>query len=182
MGKQSGVAKVAVFCIGACFLACSPTNSSKATTVTMLKINSGDISGWTISSYNIYYSAQSWGSTSVDGDAYNFQQTVSYSEVMDEHMAGSSGKTITIWILNYTTPENASTQYNVDKTNWSANLDQLSAYSDTVAVGNNSHTDGVYAIAHFKKFYIQIRFSGYTDYALSKQDAVSFLGFLEAKI
>ena len=159
----------------------SPKDSIE--TVTRLKVNNGDISGWAINTYNVFYSADSWAANGVDGTAYGLQNTHTYSEVMDEHMNGSNGATVTVWVLNYTTTANSTEQYDVSKTMYSSNAESLSPdFPDSVAIGNNSSTSGISVYTHFKQFYIELHFAGYTDFSLSKTDAIIFLQLFEAEI
>ena len=175
-----------MLCAGLLCISCkNPANSSnQAVTVARLKINNGDVSGWTVVNSNVYYTVDNWANNSVDGvdgTAYGLSNLSTYSEVLDEHMGGSNG-TVVIWVLNYTTAANSTEQYNSTKTGISSNAEPLSPnFADTVAIGNNS-SNSITVYAHFKQFYIQLGFAGYTDFPLSKTDAITFLQVLEAKI
>jgi hypothetical protein len=174
----------------ACFsmsnFSCKKTNSpEEAITVSNLTVNSGEISGWTNTRSNVYYSVDSWAALR-DGGSYHYtvDPGLSLSAVLDEDMAGPSGASVTIYVVDYSTAANAAVMFNYSKTHGSfqSNQELLSPnYADSVAVGDNSH-DGIYVCAHFKKFYCELRFAGYSDFALSKTDALSFLLWFETKI
>jgi hypothetical protein len=177
-------------CFGMSNFSCKKTNSpDEAITVTGLTVNSGEISGWTNSKSGIYYSVDSWASPTGgqrDGESYHYtvDPGLTLAAVLDEMMSGPSGASVTIYVVDYSSAANAAVMFNYSKTNGSflSNPESLSpTYPDSVAVGENSH-DGIYVCAQFKQFYCELRFSGYSDFSLSKTDALSFLLWFETKI
>jgi hypothetical protein len=187
LNKSIGILSI-MLCAGLLLVFCkNATNAPKDSveTVARLKINNGDISGWTITNSNVYYSAGVWADNPVDGcdgKAYALSNPSAYSEVLDENMGGPNGASVLIYILNYTTPANATERYNISKTITSSSADPLTpTFADSIAVGDNSH-DAITVYAHFKQFYILLAFAGYADYQFSKTDAITFLGLLEGKI
>jgi hypothetical protein len=185
--KSFGILAV-MLCAALLLISCkSPTDSSNnAVSVSRLKINEGDISGWTINNSNVYYSTDSWAHNTVDGvdgQAWTFYNTAAYSEALDENMIGSGGAMVAIWILNNTTAANASAEYNASKTLYSSNAEPLTpTFVDSVAIGNNSYS-AITVYAHFKQFFVQLAFANYnSNFTLSKTDAITFLQLIEAKV
>jgi hypothetical protein len=177
-------------CFGMSVFSCKKTNSpEESITVSSLTMNSGEISGWTSTKSGVYYTVDSWASPTGgqrDGGAYHYtvDPGLTLSAVLDEMMSGPSGASVTIYVVDYSTAANAAVMFNYSKTNGSflSNQESLSpSYADSIAIGDNSH-DGIYVCAHFKQFYCELRFSGYSDFALSKTDALSFLLWFETKI
>lgn len=156
--------------------------------VAKLKIINGDVTGWTIQNSGVYYSEASWSiGAGIDGEAWHYTSDpgLTLSGVLDERITGTSGASLTIYAIDYADSANAAAMYNYSKTHSSYSTSQeplTPDYSDTVAIGDNSHTDGIYVCAHFKQFYIELRFTGYTAFSLSKQDAIAFLQLFETKI
>jgi hypothetical protein len=170
---------------------CNPTSSSNSTAITVsrLKINDNDASGWTVSKSGIYNSANDWASTTgggVDGTAYAYTTSpgLSFTQVLDEEMTNSSGASVTIYVIDYSTAANATAMYNYEKSisNWTQNKVVFDTYSDTVAVGCNSSAPNISACAHFKQFYVELGFKGETDITVAQNSAELFLGMFEAKI
>jgi hypothetical protein len=177
-----------IFCMGLCFVFCNPSNSSKASTVARLKINNGDITGWTIQKSGDYYTPDDWAAgMGIDGEAYRYSVDpgLTWSEVLDERMQNAStGTSVRLIAIDYTNAANAGAMFIYKKTHaeYASNPEPLTPdYADTVAVGENANS-AICVCAHFKQFYLELRYDGYIDFSLSKQDALSFLGLLEAKI
>ncbi len=176
-------------CIGLSILSCSQTNSPKALTVASLKVNNGEITGWTVQKSGVYYTTDSWASPTGgqrDGEAYHYtvDPGLTLTAVLDEMMTGPAGASLTIYAIDYANAANAAVMFNYSKTHspYSTYPEPLTPdYSDSVAVGENSH-DGISVCAHFKQFYIELRFTGYVDFSQSKTDALSFLLWFETKI
>lgn len=169
-------------CAGLLLVFCNSAGPTKATNVSQVKILDSDISGWAINSSGVFYSADSWAASGVDGEAYGFSSTNPYSEVLDEHMNGPNGAAVTMYVINYSADAQALEQFNLTKTQYSGSPESLLPFfPDDVAAGDNSHS-AIYAFAHFNQFYIELRFSGYTEFSLSKTDAITFLQLIEAKV
>jgi hypothetical protein len=189
MSKKIFLCTFVFICLA--LISCNPTSSSTSTAITVskLKINDGDASNWTVSSSGIYNSADDWASMSgggVDGTAYEYTTSpgLSFTQVLDEKMTNTTGASMTIYVIDYSTAANATTMYNYEKslTNWTQNKVVFDTYSDTVAVGCNSSAPNISACAHFKQFYIELGFEGETDITVAQNSAVIFLGIFEAKI
>jgi hypothetical protein len=180
---------VLCLCIGLSILSCSKTNSPKeALTVSSLKINNGEISGWTVQRSGVFYSAENWRNGSpVDGyaDRYTVDPGLTFSAVLDEAMSGPTGASVNMYVIDYANAASSRVMFDYTKTHrqeYSSSPDPLTPnYPDSVAVGENSH-DGISVCAHFKQFYLELQYTGYADYSQSKTDALSFLLWFETKI
>lgn len=104
------------------------------------------------------------------GVVEGFQQTMA----IDEKLAF-------LMVMNFGTTSNASEMYVfTDAAN-----DEKSAvgnYNLSVAELDNSPMNGVIAIAHFGKYYMELSFSGYNDKSEAQATAASFIEVFESKI
>lgn len=183
MIKKLLVIFLSSLCTYLCF--CNPTSAQKASTVSRLKINNGDVSGWTVKTSS-EYTQDSWRSAVIDGgvDKYSKDRGFTISAVLDEVLDGGSGKTIEIYALDYGSAANATTMFDYEKTTeYSSYLELLTPdYTDTVAVGEITHSPDIYVFAHFKQFYIELRTSTFSDFPTAKNIAINLLGIFETKI
>lgn len=184
-----------------CVLLCqkSPTNSGDApspTVITSLALVNGEITGWNVDTtgmsdpldttgsgnYRLFYMKDSNDlSFKIDGGAEEYLHKVSgFSGLLDQEMYNSS-QSFKIYVINYSNSSNAAGMFNYKK---SGLMDPVSigSYSQTVAIADTSHSTDVWAYAHFKQYYIELRSRGATDQSVSKQTAISFLADYQAKI
>ena len=188
-GKMMASAVLAAYVVLVLF-SCKKANSpEEEITVSSLKVNNGELSGWTDQRSGVYYTVDSWASPAGgqrDGEAYHYtvDPGLTLTAVLDQMMTGPNGAGVTLYVIDYSNATNAASMFNYQK-NWGAFLSSPEPltpnYSNTVAVGENSH-DGIYVCAYFGQFYIEMRFTGYADFSLSKTDALSFLLWFETKI
>ena len=148
-----------------------------------LKIINSDISGWqlndtALNNYGIYIGLYN---ILGNGDSAYINQP-GYDAAMIEKMRGPSGALLTAFAIDYTNATDADSAFIYWKTQRSPNIDTVSGYPDTVAIAYNYSSSGIYVYAHFKQFYIELQFSGYSDLSIAKQDAITFLQLFEAKI
>lgn len=190
MTRRTMALLVLAACFGMTFFSCKKTNSpEEAITVSNLTVNSGEISGWANTKSGVYYSVDSWASPTGggrDGGAYHYtvDPGLTLTAVLDETMAGPSGASVTIYVVDYSNESNAAAMFNYQKNygSYVSSPESLAPnYTDAVAVGNNA-SDGIAVCAHFKQFYLEMWFTGYSDFSLSKTDALSFLLWFETKI
>ena len=184
-----------------CVLLCqkSPTStgdSPSATVITSLAMVNGEIAGWNVDTtgmsdpsdtagsgnYRLLYMKDSMTLFSkIDGGATEYEHQVSgYSGFLLQNMYNSS-QSFTIYIINYSNSSNAAGMFNYKKSGLT-DPTSIGSYSQTVAIADTSHSTDVWAYAHFKQYYIELRSLGATDQSISKQAAIGFLADCQAKI
>ena len=168
----------------------STSDAPSATPIADLALPNGEIPGWNAEtggsgSYLLFLVNDSAALFSeIDGGATEYQHTVAgYSRFLVQYMADSS-TTVTIYIIDYTNSSTSAAMFNYTKSRWllGSDADTLSNYAPSVAIGELSHSPDSYVCAHLKQYYIELRFSGFTDHSRAKQEAVRFLDDYKAKI
>jgi hypothetical protein len=168
----------------------STADTPSATPIANLALQNGQLSGWDADTggsggYTLFLEKDSLALFSeIDGGATEYQHTVSgYSKFLVQKMMDSS-MTLTIYIIDYSNSANSAGMFDYTKTRWAlgSDFDTLSKYAASVAIGELSHSPDIWVCAHFKQFYIELRFSGFSDHSLAKQEAVRFLDDYKAKI
>jgi hypothetical protein len=184
-----------------CVLLCqkSPTStgdSPSATVITSLALVNGEITGWNVDTTGMSDPSDTTGSGNyrllymkdsitlmgkIDGGATEYEHQVSgYSGFLLQYMYNSS-QSLTIYMVNYSNSSNAAGMFNYKKTGL-MDMISIGSYSQTTAIADTTHITDIWAYAHFKQYYIELRFLGFTDQAGSKQAAISFLNDFQAKI
>jgi hypothetical protein len=179
MDNRRFVALPIVLC--SCFCICNSPNATKALTVSMLKLQDNEVSSWTTDSYGVYTLSQisDYGYTDRPGLVEFGMQKMTGPDVQ------SLQQKLEARVIDYTTDANAEAEFSYMKntTSWSSNPEYLTgSYTNDVAIGRSGITNGISVCAHFKKFYVELRFTGFADYTTAKSTAISFLQLFEAKI
>jgi hypothetical protein len=168
----------------------STAYTPSATPIANLALLNGEIPGWNADtggpgSYLLFLVKDSLALFGeIDGGATEYQHTVSgYSKFLVQKMMDSS-MSLTIYVVDYSNSLNSAEMFNYTKAKWllGSDPDTLSNYAPSVAIGELSHSPDIYVCAHLKQFYIELRFSGFSDHSLSKQEAIRFLDRYKAKI
>jgi hypothetical protein len=161
------------------------TSSTTATNVSQLKITNGAISGWQIvtlsDSFGVFSAADFY--IDIDGGDKPYTDR-GLIEVADEHMAGPNGAGLgpKAFFMDFGTDAAATAmfQYQASQSIYTPHV-AITGYDNSVAFGY-AGVGGITVFAHFKKFYIELPFVGYTSQNQPISDANLFLGFLKAKI
>jgi len=168
----------------------STADTPSATPIANLALQNGQLSGWDVdtggsASYLLFLVKDSLSLfNEIDGGATEYQHTVpGFSKFLVQKMMDSS-MSLTIYIVDYSNSSNSAAMFDYTKSRWllGSDADTLSNYSPSVAIGELSHVPDIYACAHFKQFYIELRFSGFSDHSMSKQEAIRFLDNYKEKI
>jgi hypothetical protein len=168
----------------------STAETPSSTPLADLALANGEISGWNADTgaaraYRLFLMKDSLALFSeIDGGATEYEHQVpGYSKFLVQNMTDSI-KTLTIYVIDYSNSSNSAEMFNYTKTRWSlgSDLDTLSNYAASAAIGELSHGPDIYVCAHLKQFYIELRFAGFSDHSLSKQEAIRFLDNYKAKI
>jgi hypothetical protein len=163
--------------------------NAKATSVSQLKISGTEISNWKLASsadsFTLWTAANFYDD--VDGGIEKYLND-GMIEVADIHMIGpigSDGSQNSIaahsFIMDYGTEANAINIFNYQTTFYSADAFKLPGYPLTTAFAK-ADIGGITAIAHFKKFYFELVFSGFSDQTEAAKTAAQFLGLFRSKI
>jgi hypothetical protein len=179
--KRSLLVTTAFF-LAVCF--CNSTGPAKTVTLEMLKTQDNEISGWTTVQYGIYNSSNF--QDIIDGGAFDYYAINGFTEALYQTMGASGGTgggyTLEARVIDFSTDSNAVLMFQDRKTLLSANVIDIPEYNNSVAFGLNSIPGGTKVFAHFKKFYIELAFSGFADLSTANQKAVQFLKLYENKI
>jgi hypothetical protein len=168
----------------------STAETPSSTPLADLALANGEISGWNADTgaaraYRLFLMKDSLALFSeIDGGATEYEHQVpGYSKFLVQNMTDSI-KTLTIYVIDYSNSSNSAEMFNYTKTRWllGSDPDTLSNYAPSVAIGELSHSPDIYVCAHFKQFYIELRFSGFSDHSASKQEAIRFLDNYKLKI
>ncbi len=148
--------------------------------VNALRLASGDISSW----------AEDQSGGFISFTASNMQQLVNggapqYVEKglvagFEQRMSNGS-KAVKLLILDFGTEANAVAMY-TKKDSENSDKSDVGTYPQSVAQLDNSAMDGVTAIAHFGKYFMELAFTGYTDKSESRATAKSFVEVFEVNI
>jgi len=167
-----------------CNLSTNKTNNTgKATNVSQLFPTETDISGW---KKNTTYGYTTWSAATlnddIDGgsDKYTNRGMI---ECGDIAMLGPNGEEIKhqSLIMDFGLDSNAAVMFNYKKDEFSTEEVDITGYDNTVAFAHPG-VGGVTAFAHFKKFYLELKFEGFSDQNLAIQAAIQFLGLFKSKI
>ncbi len=164
-------------------------SNAKATNVSQLKISSTEISNWKLASsadsFTLWTASNFYDDVNGGIEKYLNNGMI---EVADIHMVGPVGKdgsqniiATHSFIMDYGNDSNAVAIYNYQKTLYSAEAFKLPRYSLNSAFAV-SVIGGITVIAHFKKFYFELTFSGFSDQTEAANTAVQFLGLFRLKI
>jgi hypothetical protein len=163
--------------------------NAKATNVSQLKISGTEISNWKLSSsadsFTVWTAANFYDDVDGGIDKYLNNGMI---EVADIHMVGpvgSDGQLNSIathsFIMDYGNDSNAIAIYNYQRTLYSAEAFKIPRYPLTSAFAINV-IGGITVMAHFKKFYFELTFFGFSDNNQAASTAVQFLGLFRSKI
>jgi hypothetical protein len=158
------------------------TPEGSASSVADLKIFNTDVWGWTqtsdVDSFVIYPAndPEHWG---IDGGDVEYNNN-GVIKAMFQHFSGPNGRDLSLRVMDFGTAENAIKMCDQKKSNQS-DIVTIGSY-DLFTVFATSSIGGVNVYAHFKKFHIELFFSGYDVERQAKQDAELFLGLFQANI
>ena len=184
---------ITVLCLWLPFLACSSNvdggNWKKIITVRQLKVTNNDIPNWKLAqdadSFALFTPANI--SDLIDGlcDVYTNRGMI---EAAAFHMVGPIGPdgeqnmlTGHSLIVNFGSDSNANYMYNHNKTENPYDLIDIAGYSDSVAFAI-AVQGGITLFAHFKQFYFELKFFGFSDQTYAITAAKLFLNFFKGKI
>ena len=163
--------------------------SDKAVSVGQLKVSNTEISNWKLSSSADSFTL--WTAANFEQDidgGYEIYTDRGMIECGDIHMlgpAGSDGVQNEIaahsFIMDFGNDSNAVDIYNYQKTRYSADAFDIPRYPNTIAFAR-SILGGITVYAHFKKFYLELNFTGFSDQNHATTTAIQFLGLLKSKI
>lgn len=184
---------------GILFCQKNPVNTEESPSsvpITGLALTDGALSGWDVDTVNMSDPVDTTGSghyrlfhmkdsmalfNFIDGGATAYEhQVAGYSAFIVQHMKDSS-ITLEIYMVDYTNCSNAAAMYNFKK---SQLMDPMTIgnYAQTAAIADTSHGYDIYAYAHFRQYYIELRFLGFDSQSISAQEAVRFLDHFKAII
>jgi len=147
--------------------------------VTALRLTETDITGWTEDNdgYGEYNSETL--NNFINGDAPNYTiNGLIEGIIQDISKSPRKGKLL---VMDFGTEANALSMYN-DKSNQNSDKEKAGNYSLSTAQLDVSPSSGVYAYAHFKQFFIEIRLTDFRDKSESPNVAISMLEVFEEKI
>lgn len=154
-------------------------NGNSVRGVKALKLTENDVSGWKEDEdgYGEYNSE-----TLIDfvnGDAPNYTiNGLIEGIIQDISKSPRKGKLL---VMDFGTEEAALSMYN-DMSNRNSNMEKAGDYDISTAQLDVSPSSGVYAYAHFKQFYIEIRLTDFPDKSKSPEVATSMIEVFEVKI
>jgi hypothetical protein len=185
----SCVAFIALICCGCKFLFVENIASDKATNVTQCKITGSEISNWALASSADSFTL--WTAANFNDDidgGYEKYTDRGMTECADFHMIGPVGPdgeqnyiATHSYIMDCGNDTNAYELYKYWQNYNSADAFKVTRYTTTTAFAIPIQ-GGIVVYAHFKKFYFELKFMGYSDQTLAASTAVQFLGLFRAKI
>ena len=170
----AGVALV----IPACKLVMDDESSSQG--VYALKLASGDITSWSQDESEGYseFKASTLESL-IDGGSTDYTNEGVVEGFIQKMFNGS--KKAEIRVMDFGTESNAASMYSFMDGNNNSKL-EASTYDIATAQLNDKPTSGVDAYAHFGQYYIELRFTGFSDKNDARTTAPNFLEVFETKI
>ena len=163
--------------------------SDKATNVGQLKITSTEISNWAMASSADSFTLWTKANFNLDIDGgYEKYTDRGMIETGDFHMLGPTGPdgeqniiATHSYIMDCGNDSNAIELYRYWQIDNSADAFKIPRYKTTTAFAI-AVQGGITVYAHFKKFYFELKFSGFSDLTQAAATAVQFLGLFRAKI
>jgi hypothetical protein len=159
------------------------TSSATATNVSQLKITNGAISGWQINaasdSFGVFAAADFHNDIDGGDKPYTDRGLI---EVADEHMVGPNGVELGghAYLMDFGTDAAATAMFQYQATQFTPQV-AITGYDNSIAFGYVT-VGGITVFAHFKKFYFELPFTGYSAQSQAISDANLFLGYFKAKI
>ncbi len=164
-------------------------SGQKNITVSMLKVINGDISNWKMAqapdSFTLWTAANFYDDINGGLEVYTDRGPI---EIADMHLVGPIGSDGVqnvlekrSFIMDYGTEANAIEEFNFMKSQNSADAFSFDEYGKNTAFAVPI-LGGIIAYAHFKKFYIELKFTGFSDQPNAVRTAIQFLSFFESKI
>jgi len=160
-------------------------NSTATQTISTFKITTGEIQGWTFDSdFEWKEFDASNMNTLVDGAATVFV-TGGLVKGAAHRMANNTSNPVEkneIWIMDYSTKSQASNMFQSYIT--SANFGtqkEISGFSKSVALLDDSSVEGCQFIANFDQFIILVNLTNYADLTKSVSDAKQLLQVFQSK-
>jgi hypothetical protein len=161
----------------------------KGNNVRMLKVTNTDISNWKMAqaadSFTLWTAANFYDDVDGGIEVYTDRGLI---ELADIHLIGPIGSdgvqnelSAHSFIMDFGTEANALEEYNFQKTRWSADAFDISGYNNKIAFAKPI-LGGITVYAHFKKFYFELTFAGFSDQKQAESTAIQFLGLFEMKI
>jgi hypothetical protein len=161
----------------------------KASNVRMLKVTNSDISNWKMAasadSFTLWTAANFYDDVDGGIEVYTDRGLI---ELADLHLMGPIGSdgtqnelAVHSFIMDFGTEANAIDEYSFQKTRYSADAFDIPEYGNKVAFARPV-LGGITVYAHFKKFYFELNFVGFSDQNQAVATALQFLGLFEMKI
>jgi hypothetical protein len=158
----------------------SPNTPADTSAITPLKINNGDIAGWSLGNFAIYKSADLFNA--VDGGAIRAQGygVIDGAKMLLIGPADTLGPVALIY--DFATTDSANSMYAFSKSMLlPTDIAVLPGFDTSVAIGDIG-VGTFTAYAHFGKFYFELPFKGPSSTDAMIQEALLFLNLEKARI
>ena len=156
---------------------------SSANSVGQLQITTMDVTGWRQTAGPTgfcIYSASNFN-LDVDGGDRPYINNGGLIEIADQRLEGASTKQVMAWCMDFG-DETMSRNMFKYQYNASTTRQDIPYYSDSIAVAANISGGQGSVYAYFKKFYIELQFTGLQDQTEVLQTASLFLDIYSSKI
>jgi hypothetical protein len=161
----------------------------KGNNVRMLKVTNTDISNWKMApsadSFTLWTAANFYDDVDGGIEVYTDRGLI---ELADLHLLGPIGSdgvqnelALHSFIMDFGTEANAVDEYNFQRTRYSSDAFDIPEYSNKIAFARPVF-GGVTVYAHFKKFYFELNFLGFSDQNQAVATAMQFIGLFQTKI
>ena len=156
-------------------------DSSVATSVGQLMLTTADVTGWQQAGQPFAIFSAATLNQALDGGDIPYIQNGGLIAVGIQEMTGSGGKQVELFCIDYGAEATAFSYFQT----WTVQLTvpkKIPNYNDSLAVFESTGGGTAKVYAHFKKFYIEFRLSGFQDESDALETASLFLDIYASRI